>query len=220
MSGSDDSAVVPVGAVAPVDRTVISRAVQSLREFLVVLDDNRILLAEQGDEVGLANGVADITLLVKDLSTISRDARLDAARVLDERWLAEGKMKLRPDGTPNRLPEVEVEGLGRVKVAGGKERRDWESERLLRRVILGAIVDGDGELITGTVMEIAERIFQAVADAIPLGSSVGWKVGKWDAASKSFIGGLRGQGLDPSEYCDEVIKDRIATVPNRAEGSS
>lgn len=219
MATSDD-ALVPVGTIAPIDRTAISRAVQSLREFLVVLDNNRIALAEDGDDEGLANGAADIALLVKDLATINRDARLDIARVLDARWFAEGKMKLRPDGTPSRLPEVEVEGLGRVKVAGGKERRDWESERLLRRVILGAIVDADGELIGGTPIEIADRIFEAVAATVPLGGSVGWKVGKWDAASKSFIGGLRGQGLDPSEYCDEVEKPRIATIPNRGEGST
>ena len=57
-----------------------------------------------------------------------------------------------------------------------------------------------------------------IAACLPLNPSLNWRVGAFDRATKKWSG-LRGFGINPAEYCEEVLKERIATIPKRAETS-
>lgn len=219
-----DAEIVEDTALQPVEAAPVAisgaHALQAIRESIVALDDQRAELARQGDVANLAYGAADLAAVAADLKVVERQARMDIATVLDSEWLAAGKMKLRDDGTPTRLPDVEVPGLGKVKVSGGRERVDWESERLLRRLIAQALVTEDGELVEfETPNDAIDAMFDALSPCLPLTGSLQWRVGSEDKATSTFTG-LRGQGIDPDEWCDIKISDRVATVPRRPEGSA
>lgn len=184
-------------------------AITTIRRGLLQMDDARQELARQGDKDGLANGVADIALLVSDLSTIGRDARLDLARIM----LA-GHVD--GDGEPLRgNPKHEVEGLGVVDVPGGSEWKGWESERLLRDLMVDAILDTDGMLLPfDHPSDVVTTIFDVLVACLPVTASLQWRVGTRDKAT-GIWSGLRGAGIDPEDYAERVEKDRLAKVPSR-----
>lgn len=174
----------------------------SLRHLFVQMDDRRAELAEVGDVENLAIGAADVDLLAGELSAIKRQAQSDIAKIL----AARGERK------------VEVEGLGVVEVKGGMDRKNWKSREVLREVIFRALVDpetGEWHNPDADAIDIAKAIEEAVANCIGMTGSTSWKVGEWDAKTERYKGGLRSVGIDPEDYCDEVPKPALATIPKR-----
>jgi len=202
----DDAKVVPVAQISPL---------RALRSALLALDDQRLELEAAGDWETLANGAADLNMLLADLRTMERDTKLGVARLLDAKWEAEGKLKRYPDGRPRTRPKEEVAGLGLVEVEGGMERKGWESEKILRRLIFTAITTPDGEPVPfDGPGEVAEAIYAKVAACLPLTASLSWRVGQLDKATGQWSG-LRGAGIEPGDVCEEVEKDRTVKVPKR-----
>jgi hypothetical protein len=202
-----------------------SDAVLAMRHAITRLDDQRADLEAAGDVDSLAYGAADVALLKRDLGTLERATKASIAHVLIGELMAEideareaGESERRLTAMARRRPKREVEGLGRVEVPGGNERKNWDSPRLLRDLMLQAVVDPDtGELRefpSGPAM--VDAIYEVIAKCLPITGSLSWRVGSLDKATNEFTG-LRGQGIDPDDYSDNIEKDRLAVVPKHKE---
>lgn len=185
-------------------------ALPILRSAVLALDDERTALVAAGDVDRLANGAADLKVLLGDLNAFLRGVRVDLARLLIARHEAEG-------GNPNRRPKVEVEGLGVVEVPSGRERKNWDSPGLLRHLITQAIADPEtGEMRTDSVPEAAGAILEVLMDCLPVTASLGWRVGTFDKATDTWTG-LRKYEVELDAWSDEVEKERLAEIPKRRE---
>jgi hypothetical protein len=186
----------------------------SLRRGLMALDDQRMAMTAAGDVDGLAHGVADIRDILSDLRALERACLVDAGQ-----WLI--LYHLWSGGKPHRNPKHVVPGIGEVKVPGGNERKGWESERLVR-LLTRRLVDEQRELDpetgeltdTLTVAEFSERMVAMLLSCVPFTSSLSWKVGQQDSVTKEWSG-LKGYGIDPSDWCEETPKPRLAEIPKR-----
>lgn len=209
-----DHPAKPAGLVPSRPAAIARSPLTAIREAIGDLDKQRALLEAEGDYESLARGSQDVATLVHDLSTLERESRYSIARVLDAQWEAEGKLERYESGDRKgqvrTRPKAEIEGVGLVEVMGGSERTQWQSEALLRRLLDEAGVNEDGERIPLT----ADRVFEVLRDCLPLTGSLSWRVGQLDRATDSWSG-LRGHNVDPSEWCEEVEKPRIAKVPRR-----
>lgn len=173
--------------------------IYNLRLLFAQMDDRRAELAKAGDVESLAHGAADVDLLASELSTIKRSAQADIARIFAE------------TGERKR----EVPNLGVVEVKGGFDRKNWQSRKLLNRIIMEAILDPEtGEFFTTEPAEVASAIETAISTVLGMTGSTSWKVGE-RAADGTYKGGLRSVGINPEDYCDEVEKPRLATIPKR-----
>jgi hypothetical protein len=174
--------------------------ISGLRNLFVQMDDRRIALAKEGNVEALAHGAADVDLLAGELSTIKRSAQADIARI----FAATGEKKR------------EIPGLGIVEVKGGSDRKNWQSRKVLRQIVMRAITDSEtGELIVDSAKGAADAIEEAISTALGMTGSTSWKVGAWDATAEEWKGGLRSLGIDPADYCDEVPKPNLAVIPRR-----
>jgi hypothetical protein len=173
--------------------------IYNLRLLFAQMDDRRAELAKAGDVESLAHGAADVDLLASELSTIKRSAQADIAKIFAE------------TGERKR----EVPNLGIVEVKGGFDRKNWQSRKLLNRIIMEAILDTEtGEFFTTEPAEVASAIETAISTVLGMTGSTSWKVGE-KSADGTYKGGLRSIGIDPEDYCDEVEKPRLATIPKR-----
>lgn len=196
---------IEVAATTGITPNVPARPIDELRKALVLIDDQRQALAEAGDIDGLAWGLSQLDLLVGDMRAIERAGRGNVAALMDSEWEDMGKK-----GRPRR----EVPGLGVIEVWGGSERKNWQSERLLQQLILSTIVDENGELRRDSPLLLAERIYAVLVACLPITASLSWKVGQHGKGT-----GLRGQGIDPAMYCDEVEAPRLAKIPKQPKES-
>lgn len=174
--------------------------IAGVRQLIMAMDDRRAELAEAGDIENLAHGAADVDLLIGEFSVVKRQAQADIAKVMAE----EGERKR------------EIPGLGIVEVKGGFDRKNWESAKVLHRVIMEAIVDKEtGEFIPfGSPTDLADAVEAAIKVCLGMTGSTAWKVGE-PKADGTYKGGLRSLGIDPTDYCDEVEKPRLALIPKR-----
>lgn len=208
---AESGACEPGEEVEPVDffpDSLPLSGVAALRQGLMLLDDQRQALAAKGDIDSLAYGSADLAVIIGDLQTLNRSTRLDIAKLM----LAahEGK---------RGNPKHEVPGLGIIDVPGGHEWRDWESERLLRKLMTDAITE-DGELRHfDHPSEVVDRVYEVLVACLPVTASLGWRVGKFDKATEEWTG-LRGAGIDPEDYANHAEKERLAQVPKRQEAGA
>src|SRR5690606_32387552 len=104
--------------VAP--RSPNADLIPALRKVIAMMDDVRAELALAGDKVNLAIGAADVAMLADELLAVKKQAAVDIARIV----AAEDGPKF-----------FDVEGLGRVEVHGGTERKKWQSTDVLTEVI-------------------------------------------------------------------------------------
>lgn len=213
----EPSAVEHVGSATSVEQR---HGLAELRRGLMVLDDQRMAMTAAGDVDGLAHGVADIRDILSDLRALERACQSDLAQLLLLFHEAAG-------GSQFRNPKHVVPGIGEVKVPGGNERKGWESERLLRLLTNNLVagqkevqVDGEtGEIITTdndtqTIAEFAESMIEMLTSCVSFTSSLSWKVGQQNSVTKEWSG-LKGYGIDPSDWCDETPKPRLAEIPKR-----
>ncbi len=183
----------------------------SARAGLLAMDDQRQRLVAARDVDALANGSADLAVIASEMATLQKQVRLDIAEIMVEDHRAAG-------GSERRKPKREVPGLGIVEVNGGSEWKDWDSPALFRHVALSTVCDNNGEVAEEYVSDPLGAVFaalDALAECLPLTTSLGWKVGTWDAATKGWKGGLRGRGIDPEDWGERVDKPRMAKVPAR-----
>lgn len=206
----DSTEVEPVGFD---DALIPLEGVAALRRGLLTLDDQRQELARVGNVDDLAYGVADLGVVMDDLSNLRRAARDDIAKILLAR-----QQEARDRGEKVRgNPKHEVPGLGVIDVPGGNEWKDWDSPRLLRKLMRDAILDEDGDLLHfDHPAEVVERVYEVISACLPITASLGWRVGQFDKTTEEWTG-LRGAGIDPEDYATHAAKPRLAKVPNRPE---
>ena len=182
----------------------------SLRRGLLVLDDMRADMVARQDADGLAHGAADVRDIITDLSALKRNVESDLAALLLACHAAAGL-------SPRRNPKHFVEGLGEIDVPGGNERKDWESGKILKLLVQRTFFDHEtGEKKDlGTQEDAVAEFVEILKSCLSFGGSTAWKVGTWDKPTESYVGGLRGVGIDPSDFCSEQAKPRLAVIPKR-----
>ncbi len=199
------------GEIEPVAHEVARTGggLAELRRGLLALDDQRAEMVRRQDADGLAHGIADVRDIITDLSALKRASESDLGGILIACHEAAGL-------SPRANPKHFVDGLGEVKVPGGTERKNWQSEDLLRRLVRETLYDAEtGEARFDSPADAADAIIEMLLSCISFTGSLSWKVGTWDGASKSYVGGLRGHGIEPEDYCDEGEKPRLAVIPKR-----
>lgn len=142
-----------------------------LRRIITALDTQRSELREAGDLNSLAYGLAQVRALMADLRYIAELVETDVADLMPDR-------------------NVDIDGLGRIERRKATDRKSWDWDQLLPRLIRLAIdPDGTGELLDGAdLMEAMKGIITDVIGVTP---------------SKSpRITALRAQGIDPDEYAE------------------
>lgn len=176
-------------------------AIGLLRAAVLAMDDQRAGMVKRGDTTALAWGGAQVALVAGDLADLLRQVRSDLAVLVENDYEGKGKAKL------------DIEGLGRVEIDGGWERKNWESAKLLRLLLLKAIVDPEtGELTEAPPSVIVSRIFEVLNDCLPITGSLNWRTGSYDRATESFTG-LKKYGVDDEDFCDRIDKPKLARIP-------
>lgn len=202
----DGEVVEPGTGLEPVATEAVQRqsvGLADLRASLTYLDDVRADLKLARDVDNLAHGAADVALIIGDLRALERQTKADIAEIM-----------LEDHGTARGNPKRTVEGLGIIDVPGGNERKNWDSERLLRKIMLEAIIDENGEIMPGSPAELTDVLFKALVEVLPITPSLGWRVGSFDKATQQLTG-LKGRGVDPDEWCENTPKQRLAAIPKK-----
>lgn len=120
---------------------------------LMDADDMRAELAEQGDWLALAYGLASFKKMKAELDVLIRGIEDDCAAHLPSK-------------------KVVVEGLG-VLERRSTTTRKWDSEGLLRYMVRDVLdPDHTGEISYDRIWELVE----ALQKALPLTASLGWRV--------------------------------------------
>lgn len=198
-------------AIEPTAHEVARRGggLAELRRGLLALDDQRAEMVRRQDADGLAHGIADVRDIITDLSALKRASESDLGAILIACHEAAGL-------SPRANPKHFVDGLGEVKVPGGTERKNWQSEDLLRRLVRETLYDTEtGEARFDSPSDAADAIIEMLLSCISFTGSLSWKVGTWDKPSESYVGGLRSYGIEPEDFCDEGEKPRLAVIPKR-----
>ena len=211
---------LPVGQRTP--------ATQPIRQAIATLHDQALALRSARDYESLAAGGQDLETVNDDLATLIRDVKLYVAEIVDEMERearahdaemreAAGKNPLKrndPDASLGPV-RVEVEGVGAVEVNGGWDRKNWQSERLLREMLSRflanwVVVDRSGEVIPPD--RVVDDLATFLIEIMPVTGSMQWRVGKADGSN-----GLRAFGVDETDYCERTEKPRLARWPRRQE---
>lgn len=144
-----------------------------LRVGIADLIDDAKALAEQGDWESLIRGLGPLQQVLGDLRLLESDVKGYIA-----------------DTMPERI--VSVQGVGTVEKLKKTTRRNWDSEELLRKLVVSAIVDEETGEIPSSPLEAVERVVDEIRACVPFTGSTGWRVGA-----------LRERGFDPDEWCEE-----------------
>lgn len=215
---------LPVGQRAP--------ALEPIRHAIARLADEATALFEAGDYESLAAGGQDIEVVIDELSTVYRDVRLFVASIVDHRErearvrdaaerASDGRRPIKrndPDASLG-LVRTEVAGVGAVEINGGYYRTNWQSDKLLRRMLHIAL---DGmSIFDATTGEDArdaaiERVAGVLTDVMPIRPSMQWRVGSWPRGDQPATG-LKLYGINDADWCDRTDKVRLASWPRRSD---
>lgn len=154
---------LPVPASQPVDRRHAQHSLDSLDSFIDQAHADAIRLQERGDVVGLGDGLERLRAILAKLRDLEREVEDMTAGLMDRKVIVE-------------------EGIG-MERRQGKDRRAWQSEELLRRLVGDRLVDP----------ETGENLYETLIECVPFTGSLGWRVTA-----------LRKHGIDPEEWCDET----------------
>jgi hypothetical protein len=167
--------IEPIQDATPIPRGPSRDAVYQLRVALTAMEDDAKALAEAGDWQSLIRGLEPLQQIIGDLRIIERSVK---------NWIA--------DTIPER--KVTVPGVGTVERKAQITRRNWQSDDLLRKIVVQALVDPDTGEIPSSPMEAVERVLSEIRACVPFTGSTGWRVGA-----------LRERGFDPDEWCEENL---------------
>jgi hypothetical protein len=161
--------------------------IEQWRTAIDALDWERGELAKAGDTPSLAFGLDRIRELRRQLSDLERAVEADVATLMD------GKTET-------------IDGLGTLERRRGTDRKAWQSEELLHRIIRDAVdPDGSGELPSPGALLAAVQM--AITDCVPITGSLGWRVTA-----------LKARGIDPDEWC-ETKPGRTAVQIHKADAA-
>jgi len=220
------SAIEVWGGMLPVGRR--APALAPIQNAIAQLHAEAMALRDAGNYEALSAGGQDIEVVIDDLHTLQRDVKLYVAGIVDEvererrvrdaadRETAGKKPIKRNDPeAPLGTVRVEIMGVGAVEVNGGWDRKNWESAKLLRRMLHVAL-DGLSifDAATGEdARDIAlERVFEILNETMPVTPSMQWRTGVWPKDDKPGTG-LKKFAVDDADFCDRTEKPRLARWP-------
>lgn len=149
------------------------------------------------DELGEPPDYADLVRIytsMGDLGYELRQARADVGEAAHH-------------AMPSRY--ASVEGVGDVEKSWGLDRKGWEHDALLDLILARSRDERKADEKTGEYESEVEAFKRVLRDCA--GFSY-WKVGKKEEGT-----GLRGRGIDPSDYCREEPKRVSIDVPSPAK---
>jgi hypothetical protein len=152
---------------------VASNPVLELRISIANMIDDAAALAENGDWESLIRGLGPLQEVLGDLRMLESSVKQYIADTLPER-------------------QVTVAGVGTVERLKKTTRRNWDSEELLRKIVVGALVDPETGEIPSSPMEAVDNVMAEVKACVPFTGSTSWRVGA-----------LRDRGFDPDEWCEQ-----------------
>lgn len=163
----------PVQDQTPIPVGPTGESVEALRVALSRMEQDAQALADAGDWESLIRGLEPLQQILGDLRGIERSVKV---------WIAE------------TMPErrVSVPGVGTVERKAQITRRNWDSEELLRKLVVRALVDPETGEIPSSPMDAVERVLSEIRACVPFTGSTAWRVGP-----------LRDRGFDPDEWCEE-----------------
>lgn len=163
-------------------RAASESALQLLNQALLYIDDARKRCIETSDVDGLMIGMANLAKFAEQLKVITDTLRTDVADMLPIGW----------HPVPHDLGWIERKRIEKSYV--------WDSDVVLRRVVRKAVDPaGTGEIM-GNVVDVINRIQEAVLACAPLTASTSWRVTA-----------LREYDLDPDMYRETIEKPARAT---------
>jgi len=145
----------------------------SLRVAIADMVADARSLAESEDWESLIRGLEPLQQILSDLRILENDVKNYIAETMPER-------------------RVSVEGVGTVERKAKITRRNWDSDELLRKIVMGALLDPDTGEIPSSPLEAVDRVMGEVKACVPFTGSTGWRVGA-----------LKDRGIDPDEWCEE-----------------
>jgi hypothetical protein len=159
--------------VSPLPQPAPTDAVRALREAIAKITDDAKVLAEAGDYEGLIRGLEPLQQIIGDLRIVENDVRNFIADTMPER-------------------RVTIPGVGTVERRLKITRRNWDSEAILRRLIMQALVDPETGEIPNSPMEAVDKVIVEVKACAPFTGSMAWRTTA-----------LRERGFDLDEWCEE-----------------
>jgi len=156
-----------------VDATPVPTPVFLLRVAIADMIDDAAALAESGDWESLIRGLGPLQEVLGDLRLLESSVKQYIADTIPER-------------------QVTVEGVGTVERLKKTTRRNWDSEELLRKIVVGALIDPETGEIPSSPLEAVDKVMAEVKACVPFTGSTGWRVGA-----------LKDRGFDPDEWCEQ-----------------
>jgi hypothetical protein len=163
--------------------------IRALRVSIAEMVADAQSLAEAGDWETLVRGLEPLQQILGDLRILETDVKKYIAETMPER-------------------RVHVEGVGSVERKAKITRRNWDSEELLRKIVVGALVDPVTGEIPSSPSEAVEKVMLEVKACVPFTGSTGWRVAA-----------LKDRGFDPDEWCEQNMNGySIVFTRDKSEG--
>lgn len=170
--------------VAPkvrVDRQRAKHSLDSLDEFIDRAEADAKRLAEQGDLLGLGDGLERLRAIKRKLGDLERVVEDLTVPLMPRKFVIE-------------------DGLGMERKPGGIDRRNWQSEDLLRHLVGDQLVNP----------ETGENVYETLLACVPFTGSMQWRTGA-----------LKARGVDTADWCEETPGRKGVRVwrPEEKDGS-
>ena len=137
--------------VALPDR-ITGDAIAAFQNALLLMDDYRQDLAEQGDWESLCYGLTNLIEFKQSLSALVEAIQHNIYELMPDK-------------------KTVIEGLGTFEKRRGNSKK-WESERLLNDIVSNKLNNGTGEITPTDVFNLIETLKKVM----PLTPSMGWRV--------------------------------------------
>lgn len=158
-------------------RSSAVESVSLLRAAIIDMMDSARQMAEAGDWESLMTGLAPLQSILADMRMLENQVKQHILETMPSK-------------------RVSVSGVGTAERMKRVTRKNWDSEELLRFVVLGALVDQEtGEIPADPVVAV-DRVLSEVRACVPFTGSTSWRVGA-----------LKDRGIDPDEWCDQNLED-------------
>jgi hypothetical protein len=148
-------------------------SVMATRLGIAQMVDDAKALAEAGDYEALIRGLEPLQQILGDLRILEHAVKNYIADTMPER-------------------KVVVSGVGIVERKAKITRRNWDSEELLRKIVVNALVDQETGEIPSSPVEAVHQVVAEIRACVPFTGSTAWRVGA-----------LKERGYDPDEWCEE-----------------
>lgn len=182
------SEIEHVDNVAPMPRSTPPAVspVAGLRDEIARMTEHAEALAEAGEWTELIVGLVPVQQVLGDLRELEKLVKQLIAKTIPEK-------------------RVTVEGVGTVERRKAATRKQWDSEELLRKIMVRALVDEQTGEVPSSPMVAVDIVMQEVLACVPITGSLGWRVTA-----------LKDRGFDPDEWCEttdngwtvQVTRDR------------